>query len=242
MRKLSIAAFAVVWVLTPIGASAQTRQANLPDGVGKDLVEGLCTGCHSANEIVRSSGYTEEEWAEHFSSMVDFADMPKERSEIAQYLAANMPPDTTRAPTLVPGELEVGFTEWKVPTLGQRARDPVEAPDGTIWWAGQWGNLIGRIDPTTGEMKEYSLPADAMPHSVTIDDAGMVWYTGNQNGSVGKFDPTTEEITVYPMPDPAARDPHTAVFDADGISVFQYGDEPERRAWRGGESGWGPRG
>ena len=110
----------------------------------------------------------------------------------------------------LPGDLEVGFTEWKVPTLGQRARDPVEAPDGTIWWAGQWGNLIGRIDPATGEMKEYPLPADAMPHSVTIDDAGMVWYTGNQNGSVGKFDPTAEEITVYPMPDPAARDPRPA--------------------------------
>ena len=89
-----------------------------------------------------------------------------------------------------------------MPTLGQGARDPVEAPDGTIWWAGQWGNLIGRVDPTTGEMKEYPLPADATPHSVTIDDAGMVWYTGNQNGSVGRFDPITEEITVYPMPDP----------------------------------------
>ena len=132
MRKLSIFAFAVVLVLTPIVASAQPRQANLPDGVGKDLVEGLCTGCHSANQIVRSSGYTEEEWAEHFSAMVDLADMAKERSEIARYLAANMPPDTTRAPTLVPGELEVGFTEWKVPTLGQRARDPVEAPDGNL--------------------------------------------------------------------------------------------------------------
>ena len=210
MGKLSIAAFAVVLVLTPIVASAQPRQANLPDGVGKDLVESLCTGCHSANQIVRSSGYTEEEWAEHFSAMVDFADMAKERSEIARYLAANIPPNKTRAPTLVPGELEVGFTEWKVPTLGQRARDPVEAPDGTIWWAGQWGNLIGRIDPTTGEMKEYPLPADAMPHSVTIDDAGMVWYTGNQNGSVGKFDPTTEEITVYPMPDARSRGPRPA--------------------------------
>ena len=44
-------------------------------------------------------GTTEEEWAEHLSDMIDLADMPKERSEIAQYLAANMPPDTTRAPT-----------------------------------------------------------------------------------------------------------------------------------------------
>ena len=156
---------------------------------------------------MRSSGYTKEEWAEHFSAMVDLADMPKERSEIAQYLAANMPPDTTRAPRLVPGELEVGFTEWKVPTLGQRARDPVEAPDGTIWWAGQWGNLIGRIDPTTGEMKEYPLPAGAMPHSVTIDDAGMVWYTGNQN-ALGRIDycarlvitPHTDKVQVRRIP------------------------------------------
>ena len=238
MRKLSIAAFAVVLVLTPVGASAQPRQANLPDGVGKDLVEGLCTGCHSANQIVRSSGYTEEEWAEHFSNMVDLADMPKERSEIARYLAANMPPDTTRAPTLVPGELEVGFTEWKVPALGQRARDPVEAPDGTIWWAGQWGNLIGRIDPTTGEMKEYPLPADAMPHSVTIDDAGMVWYTGNQNGSVGKFDPTTGgdhrlSDAQSRGPRPAHRSVRRRRDPVVHVAAEQYGQSPRSSDRRG---------
>ncbi len=38
---------------------------------------------------------------------------------------------------------KVSFREWVVPTLGQRSRDPVEAPDGSIWWAGQWGNLVG---------------------------------------------------------------------------------------------------
>ena len=79
---------------------------------------------------------------------------------------------------------------------------------------------MGRIDPDSGEMKEYPLPANAMPHSVTLDADGNPWYTGNKNGSVGKLDLSTEEIVVYKMPDPAARDPHTAVFDAQGILWF----------------------
>src|SRR3546814_17423394 len=60
------------------------------------------------------------------------------------------------------------FKEWQVPSLGQRSRDPIEAPDGTIWWAGQWGNLIGKIDPVTGAMAEYPLPEGAKPHTVTL--------------------------------------------------------------------------
>src|SRR3546814_3794867 len=88
------------------------------------------------------------------------------------------------------------FKEWQVPSLGQRSRDPIEAPDGTIWWAGQWGNLIGKIDPVTGAMAEYPLHEGAKPHTVTLDAAGNVWYTGNKNGTIGRFDPRTEEMTV----------------------------------------------
>ena len=69
-------------------------------------------------------------------------------------------------------------------------------------------------------MKEYPLPANALPHTVVLDDAGNVWYTGNKNGSVGKLDPTTGEVTAFAMPDPAAKDPHTAVFDGNGILWF----------------------
>lgn len=118
------------------------------------------------------------------------------------------------------GDVRIEFTEWVVPTRGQRSRDPVEAPDGMIWWAGQFDNLVGSIDSETGEMTEYVLPANADPHSVTIDDAGHVWYTGNHNGTVGRLDPASGEITEFKMPDPTARDPHTAEFDADGILWF----------------------
>ncbi len=203
-----------------LGSQNSVHGNGLPEGPGKASVETFCTGCHNTNQITRSSGYTANDWNALTSTMIDLSGNPDEQNGILAYLATHFPPNTKRAAVIVPGDRKISFREWVVPTLGQRSRDPIKAADGTIWWAGQWGNLIGKIDPATGEMTEYPLPENAMPHSVTLDAAGNVWYTGNKNGSIGKFNPKTEQITVYPMPDPAARDPHTAVFDAEGILWF----------------------
>ena len=221
MPGLSMASLAaVVFCVVPVVAQAQSRASALPEGAGKELVEAVCTSCHQTSQITRSSGYTRDGWQELTGTMIDLSGDPETHGAITQYLATHFPPSTDRAPRLMPGDAKIAFTEWQVPTLGQRSRDPIEAADGSIWWAGQWGNLVGRIDPETGAMTEYPLPGRAMPHSVTLDDAGNVWYTGNQNGTVGKLDPDTGEITVYEMPDPAARDPHTPIFDQDGILWF----------------------
>jgi virginiamycin B lyase len=96
----------------------------------------------------------------------------------------------------------------------------VEAPDGAIWWVGQFGNIVGRLDPETGAMQEWVLPPQTLPHSANIAPDGTPWIMGNGNGTIVKLDPATGAFTVYPMPDPAARDPHTAEFDADGILWF----------------------
>ena len=192
----------------------------LPDGPGKDTVEGVCTTCHRTNQITRSSGYSAGDWRELTSTMIDLSAAPDQQKEIIGYLAEHFPPNTKRAPAVVDGNASISFREWVAPTLGQRARDPIQAKDGTIWWAGQFGNLVGRLNPDTGEMQEYPLPEGSYPHSVTLDREGNVWYTGNKNGTIGKLDPKTGDITVYPMPNPAARDPHTAIFDQDGILWF----------------------
>jgi virginiamycin B lyase len=223
MPKSSTAVLiAAACVLVPLAANAQApgQPAALPQGPGKELVEAVCTQCHQTNMITGSSGYTREGWKELVGTMVDLSPNPDAQAEMTQYLASHFPPNTRRAPKLIPGTTEITFTEWQTPTLGQRTRDPVQAADGSIWWAGQFGNLIGRLDPTTGEMKEYPLPSNAMPHSVWLDDKGVPWYSGNKNGTVGKVDPATGKATEYKMPDPAATDPHTAVFDKKGILWF----------------------
>ena len=202
-------------------AQAPNQQSvQLPEGTGKELIEGACTGCHQTALIARSSGYTREQWKELTATMIDLAGDPEVQNAITQYLATHFPPNTTRAPKLMPGDVKISFKEWTAPTLGQRARDPVQAADGKIWWVGQFGNVIGRLDPVSGEIEETQLPPKALPHTVTLDAAGNAWYTGNGNGTVGRLDPNTGKITEYKMPDPAARDPHTAVFDKKGIFWF----------------------
>jgi virginiamycin B lyase len=152
--------------------------------------------------------------------MIDLSATPELQNKITDYLARHFPPNSKRNPKLISGKTEITFKEWQVPTLGQRSRDPIEANNGNIWWAGQWGNLVGKLNPITGDMLEYPLLANSKPHSVTLDEQGNVWYTGNKNGTIGKLDVISEEITVYHMPDKAAKDPHTAIFARTGILWF----------------------
>ena len=71
------------------------------------------------------------------------------------------------------------------------------------------------------------------PHGLTEDSAGNIWYTGNGKGTVGKLDPKTGDRSPnIPMPDPAARDPHTPIFDQKGTLWFtlaagQHGGETQ---------------
>ena len=220
MLKAAIVSFAGVIGCALLPAAAQAQGSGLPEGPGRELVEAMCTGCHQTNQITRSSGYTREGWKELTGTMVDLSVSPEQQDEITRYLATHFPPNDRRAPRLIPGEARISLKEWQVPTLGQRSRDPVEATDQSIWWAGQFGNLSGRIDPATGQMTEYTLPEGSLPHTVTLDGAGNPWFTGNGNGTVGRLDPATGKSTVYKMPDPAARDPHTAEFDRQGILWF----------------------
>lgn len=219
MAQSSIASLAVACFFMAAPCMAQGQPAQLPEGNGKELVQAVCTACHETNQITRSSGYSREGWQELIQTMINVSGSPAGET-MTNYLSTHFPAGNKLSPKLMSGDAAITFREWKVPTLGQRARDPVQTPDGSIWWAGQYANLIGRIDPKTGEIWEYTLPANAKPHSVTPEKEGNIWYMGNGNGTIGKLVPRTGMITEYKMPDPAARDPHTAVFDAKGNLWF----------------------
>ncbi|MCY4672890.1 MAG: cytochrome C [Bacteroidetes bacterium] len=206
----------LVSISTPSILAQNRRSTPLPEGHAKELVEQACTSsCHSANTITRSGFDGVEMWRSVQESMIQLPE--SEAASIAEYLAEHFPAREDRKPTLVDGPVEIEIQEWIVPTLGQRSRDPIEAPDGSIWWTGMWASLVGRLDPMTGVMKEYPLPPEARPHSIVPDEDGFIWYTGNSNGTIGKLDPATGEITEYPT---EAGDPHTAVFHPNGNLYF----------------------
>ena len=213
-------AIAVLSFVAPYAAEAQRGggQIQLPDGPGRDIVQARCVACHGLNQITSAAGYDQEGWKHVIDSMMT---LPADQMAAAtQYLAAHFPEKPGRRPTLIPGTATVTFKEWMVPTLGQRSRDPLQLADGMIWWTGQYASLIGRLNPKTGEMKEFELPPEVRPHSIAADRTGNIWYMGNGNGTVGRLNPATGGITVYKMPDPAARDPHTPIFDQKGRLWF----------------------
>ena len=101
-----------------------------------------------------------------------------------------------------------------------RPRDPAVAPDGKVFFVGQEGNYVARLDPKTGEFKKYEIDPGTNPHSCIVDARGHVWYSGNRNGMIGRLDPATGAITRFPIPDTTVKDPHTMVFDRRGNIWF----------------------
>src|SRR5947209_2268821 len=96
---------------------------------------------------------------------------------------------------------DVKFDEWMTPSQPPFPHDPEFAPDGSVWYTGQRANVLGRLDPKTGEFKEYPLPTPKSgPHGLVADKDGNIWYTGNSAGLIGKLDVKTGKVTEYKMP------------------------------------------
>src|ERR1044071_1522495 len=72
-------------------------------------------------------------------------------------------PASGQAPDTVP------IQEWTVPWPKTRPRDPAVAPDGKIWFVGQVGNYVARLDPVSGAFKRFEVDSGALPHNVIVD-------------------------------------------------------------------------
>src|SRR5438045_7981365 len=68
------------------------------------------------------------------------------------------------------GTLNVQIREYEVPTPRSRPHDPALAPDGSLWYTGQGTNKLGRMDPKTGQFKEYALKTSGSePHGLVAE-------------------------------------------------------------------------
>jgi virginiamycin B lyase len=215
--KLLLPALAVAL----LGSATPVLAQDLPDGPGKETVAAVCGGCHDVNRI--RAGYSAAGWKTVMQMMHNMeAPVPNDQVEtVTAYLTKNFPEKPRPAAVLIPGPVEVSIKEWPVPTPGSRPHDPLATHDGAIWYSGQTANVLGRLDPKTGQIKEYPLKSPHTgPHGLVEDKDGKIWFTGNNAGLIGKLDPNTGEVTEYKLPDKAARDPHTLNFDQKGILWF----------------------
>jgi len=217
-NALRLGPVAVALFAFPLPALTQ----ELPEGEGRTAVAATCNICHPLLARV-GSGYTAEGWHTVMRMMLNQgAPVPADQSEqMLQYLIKNFPEKGKPAGVNIPGLVSVSFKSWQAPTPGSRPHDPLAASDGSLWYTGQMANVLGRIDPTTGNVREYPLKtAHSGPHGLVEDKDGNIWYTGNTGALIGKLDPKTGLVSEYKITEPNVSDPHTLIFDHDGILWF----------------------
>src|SRR5512145_53570 len=90
MAKLSSASLVAVLFLLIGVVIAHAQPAQLPEGDGKQLVQGMCTTCHEINQITRSSGYSREGWRELIGTMMNLSGTPADEA-LTAYLAKHFP-------------------------------------------------------------------------------------------------------------------------------------------------------
>ena len=86
--------------------------------------------------------------------------------------------------------------------------------DGTVWFTELFSGKLGKIDPKTGKMTEYTVPNPAAgPRRLDMDSKGNLWFTQCFTGSVAKFDPRTEKFTEYDLGVPGGGFPYSIRVD-----------------------------
>ena len=219
MKTHLLAAAAALMLAVP--AQAQYTAKEWPEGAMKQRFTETCGICHDINRV--RVGYTPEGWLTvvHMMQNMDAPVAANEWAAMQDYLIKSFPERARPAAVILDGPVKVNIRLWDVPTQGSRPHDPLAAKDGSIWWSGQLANKLGRIDPKTGAIREYTLKSPHTgPHGFAEDKDGNIWFTGNNAGLIGKLDPKTGVTTEFPLPDPKAKDPHTINIAPDGNIWF----------------------
>jgi virginiamycin B lyase len=109
---------------------------------------------------------------------------------------------------------------------GARGRRIAITSDQMVWHVDYARGVLGRLNPTTSEVKEWPSPggSGSQPYAMTVDDKDRLWFTQsvprNNNKLVG-FDPKTEQFfSVTDLPARGAGTVRHMVFDARDRAIW----------------------
>jgi streptogramin lyase/mono/diheme cytochrome c family protein len=199
-----------------------------------------CSGCHSWQQIFRNR-YDEHSWSLIVDRMMHFAgtaiavrtkamsDPDPEAALLVKFLTRVRGPDSQDGPLRVfprpRGEAtRVVVTEYELPRQLLMLHDAAEDAQGNIWYTSHKTRYVGKLDPRTGIVTEYSLPLTpgAMPgtHHAVIDKNGIVWLSENWAHQLDRLDPWTGDVKQVRIASPTpinAPSFGNFTLDADGF-------------------------
>ena len=147
----------------------------------------------------------------HFSLSWRFTD--QDAADVASYLTKLYGPESVlpKSPVDMPQYKEtlrpfsseamnIAYVEYDMPGPSRMPFSAAPAKDGYVWIP-DFGiaNKISRLDPKTGEIKDFPVPnvGTAAVHSAVPAADGSVWLTEQASNKLGRWDPVTQKITEY---------------------------------------------
>lgn len=229
------------------GALVVTLDEMFPPAPGQRYAREVCLGCHAPDQF-GSLHLAEAAWNAFVEQMLKNGQIPRgfsspqEREELVQYLGKHFGPDSRKR--MVKWDKEVPLDEAKLakamyieyylapnpdPKMKRRGQDPHFDQQGNVWVTDRnRPNRLAKLDPRTGEWKEWLMPhPQGDLHGLTIDREGVVWIPGRIGQRKDKdgihliaFDPKTEKFELFPI-DPESKikerlQSHTPVADYQG--------------------------
>ena len=194
-----------------------------------------CVRCHTVDRVMRSQ-YDADAWLHVLERMdgyvtsafpgnpqrrpadqvTPFAERTEGQQEArrrqAEYLASiNLSSgerkyDLRTFPRPTGRATQVIMTEYDLPDRSRAPHDAEVDPEGMVWYVDFGQQYLGKLDPRTGEVREYEVP-EARPGNPTgilavkLDRDGNPWGGNMFQGSIFKFDRQTEEFQVWKVPD-----------------------------------------
>jgi virginiamycin B lyase len=192
----------------------------LPEGKGKDLLARQCFACHMFQTRMAAVKRDKDGWEQAVNYMRTamhsrlgdvFND--QDAAVVIDYLNSTFGVDSQlpKSPTELPGyqktlrsisdaALNIVYVEYDMPGPSRMPFSAAPDNNGNVWIP-DFGptNRIGRLDPKTGQVKEFVVPnqGTANVHSAVAAPDGSVWIGEQASNKLGRWDPKAEQIMEY---------------------------------------------
>jgi streptogramin lyase len=137
---------------------------------------------------------TAKELAEYLSSI----NLSSSKDGNWAYELKTLPRPTGRATKVI-------VTEYDLPRREVQNHDAIVDREGIVWYSDISGGYLGRLNPKTGEVKEWKTPLlkPGSPEGaldIQVDQDGNVWLGMRQQGGISRFDRQTETFQAWSAP------------------------------------------
>ena len=230
----------------------------LPDAKGKDVLFGSCFACHGFQSRMAAVRRDEAGWMDRVNYMLEMEHYfigdrvsPQQAVDVASYLnsvfgvdsqlpesPADLPEyQSVVRPPYSDEAMKIVYVEYNLPGPNRMPWSGAIDKDGIVWipYYGK-ANKIGRLDPKTGEVKEFAVPniGTAGIHSAVAGPDGSVWISQQGSNKLAKLDPKTGTVIEY-------QDAYLPGNQAKGIIPGRLGSkhtvriDPRGMVWSSGE-------